>query len=113
MKSKYLWIVLVVVAALSATAAVLWHRGRRIRIAARYRLNRNQLVYIHDENLMPDQYFDGTLDSVWVPYFYTTVPKGNTEFVPIKAVGVQDESGKVKRVKLEGKKYIESYLIGK
>lgn len=107
-----MWIVLkLVVAAIAAVAFIIWSRGRKVRIAEPYRLNRSQLIWLHDPDLIPAEYYDGTLDSVWVPWKYTSIPKGNTEFVPVVAVGVQNASGRIERKKVDNK-YIESIYLG-
>ena len=111
MKSKAMWIILtLVVAAIAAAAFILWRRGRKVRIAEPYRLNRSQLIWLQDADLMPYEYYDGTLDSVWVPYRATTIPKGNTEFVPVVAVGVQNASGRIERKKVDNKYIEKTYL---
>lgn len=111
MKSKtMIWILILVVVAAAVAAALLWRRGRKVKLADQYRSSRNQLVWLHDADLMPAEYYDGTLDSVWVPYRATTIPKGNTEFVPVVAVGVSDGSGRVDRRKVDNKYIEKTYL---
>ncbi len=107
-----MWIIALVVVSAVVVAAFLFRRGRKVRIVETYRNNRNHLIWLHDTDLMPDHYYDGTLDSVWVPYKYTSITKGDSEFIPVVAVGIQDDRGRVSRKKISGKKYIQSIYIG-
>lgn len=107
--------VLLVVA---VTVIVIRRRGRKVYIAEPYRLNNQYDILLNlkdgSDVFSGSNFYRGTLDYVVVPYGYKddVWQQNGIYYYPVIAIGFATPDGKVRRVKLENRAYIDSRYIG-
>lgn len=113
MKNKKFWITSAVLAVVIITVALVSkYGGRKVKIMDEFINNGPIWIFTFDSNgeLKVETSYDSSMRYVILPYFY----KGRKFYyngieytaIPVKAVGIEDGSGKVRRIYVQKGSYV-------
>lgn len=107
--------ILVVAAALLAVliivAVMVRRRGRKVYLKPEYRLNENHVIYIVPADGSDGTFYQGILDYVIVPFNAENTDLNGQKLIQVSAVGQMLPDGRIVRVRLKGKNYIQLNVL--
>lgn len=107
--------ILVVAAALLAVliivAVVVRRRGRKVYLKPEYRLNNNHVIYIVPADGRDGSFYQGNLDYVIVPFNAENIDLDGQKFIQVSGAGQMLPDGRIVRVRLKGKNYIQTNVL--